>query len=67
MFGTKHLKIPKSTVKAHQTPNKLTEYKILELKYGNTKLLRNIKYNKVKLVLAVFASAFVFQISNKFY
>ena len=67
MFGTKHLKIPKSAVKAHQTPNKWTEYKILELKYGNTKLLRNIKYNKVKLVLAVFASPFVFQISNEFY
>ena len=67
MLGTKHSKIPTSTVKAHQTPNKWTEYKILELKYGNTKLLRNIKYNKVNLVLAVFASTFVFQISNKFY
>ena len=43
MFGTKHSKIL----------NKWTEYQILELKYGNTKLLGSTKYNLVKLVFAV--------------
>ena len=32
--------------------------KITDLKYGNIKLLENTKYNQVKLVFAVFASAF---------
>ena len=39
MFGTKHSKILKLIAKDHQTANKWTEYKILKLKYGNTKLL----------------------------
>ena len=44
--------------KDHQIPNKLTDYKIFELKYGNT---------KVKLVLAVFVSAYLYQYSIKLY
>ena len=63
MFGTKHSKIPKSIAKDHQTPNKWTENKILKLKYGNTKLLGNTKYNQVKLALVVFASAFLYQLA----
>ena len=46
-----------SIAKDYQIPNKWTDYKILELKYGNTKLLGNTKHNQVKLVLAVFVSA----------
>ena len=48
MFGAKHLKILKLIAKDHQIPNKWTEYKILELKYENTKLLGNTKYNQIK-------------------
>ena len=47
----------KSIAKDHQIPNKWTDYKIFELKYGNTKLSGNTKHNQVKLVLAVFVSA----------
>ena len=46
----------KSIAKNHRIPNKRTEQKIFELKYENTKLLGNTKYNQVKLVLAVFFS-----------
>ena len=53
--------------KDHQIPNKLTDYKIFELKYGNTKLLGNTKHNQVKLVLAVFVSAYLYQYSIKLY
>ena len=63
MFGTKHSKIPKPIAKDHQIPNKWTENKILKLKYGNTKLLGNTKYNQVKLALGVFASAFLYQLA----
>ena len=49
----------KSITKDHQIPNKWTDYKIFELKFGNTKLLGNTKYNQVKLVLAVFSCLFV--------
>ena len=48
----------KSIAKYHQTRNKWTEYKIFELKYGNTKLLENTKYSQVNLVLANFVSVF---------
>ena len=48
MFGTEH-SINKSIEKDHRIPNKWTEWKIFELKYGNTKLLGNAKYNQVKL------------------
>ena len=48
MFGKKHSKILKMIAKDHQIPNKWTEYKILELKYENTKLLGNTKYNPIK-------------------
>ena len=67
MFGTKHSKILKLIAKGNQIQYKWTEYKILELKYGNTKLLGNKKYNQVKLLFAVFASAFVCQVSIKLY
>ena len=40
---------------------------ILELKYGNAKLLGNTKYNQVKLVFAVFVSPFLYQVSIKLY
>ena len=53
MFGTKHSK-KKAICKDHQIPNKLTDYKIFEFKYGNTKLLGNTKHNQVKLVLSGF-------------
>ena len=36
--------------------NKLLEYKIFELKYGNTKLSNVWKHKKVRSVLVVFAS-----------
>ena len=48
-------------------PNKWTDYKIFELKYRNTKLLGNTKHNQVKLVLAVFVSAYLYQYSIKLY
>ena len=54
----KSIRIPKSIVKDHQIPNKWIDCKILEVKYGNTKLLGNTEYNQEKLTLAVFASAF---------
>ena len=44
--------------KRHPILNKWTEYKIFKLKYANTRLLGNTKYNQVKSVLAVFASAY---------
>ena len=53
MFGTKHSKTNRLQ-KDHQIPNKGTDYKIVELKHGNAKLLGNTKNNQVKLVLAVF-------------
>ena len=51
--------------KDHQIPNKWTDYKIFELKYGNTKLLGSKKHNQVKLVLAVSFSAYLCQYSFK--
>ena len=67
MFGTKHSKILKLVAKDHQIPNKWTEYKILEWKYENTKLLGDTKYNQIKWAFAVFVSVFVFQVSIKLY
>ena len=58
MFGTEYLKILKSIAKDQQIPGKLTEYKLLELKTGNAKLLGITKYNQAKLVLVVFAFCF---------
>ena len=40
--------------------NKSTDYKIFELKYGNTKLVGNAKHNQVKLVLAVFLFGYLY-------
>ena len=57
----------KSIAKDYRIPKKRTESKIFELKNGNTKLLRNTKYNHVKLVLAVFASAFLYLVNIKSY
>ena len=65
MFGTKHSKILKLIEKDHQIPNKWREYKTRKLKYGNTKLLGNAKYNQVKLVFTVFVSAFLYQVITK--
>ena len=53
--------------KDYHIQNKWTDYKIFELKYGNTKLLGNTKHNQVKLVLAVFVSAYLYQYSIKLY
>ena len=57
----------KSIAKDHQIPNKWTDYKIFELKYGNTKLLGNTKHNQVKLVLAVFVCAYLYKYSIKLF
>ena len=65
MFGTKHLKL--NRLQDHQIPNKCTDYNIFELKCGNTKLLGNTKHNQVKLVLAVFVSAYLYQYSINLY
>ena len=51
--------------KYYQMQSKWTDYKIFELKYGNTKLLENTKHNQVKLVLAVFLPAYLYQYSIK--
>ena len=48
-------------------PNKWTDYKIFELTYGNTKLLGNAKHNQIKLILAVFISAYLYQYSIQLY
>ena len=47
MFRTEHSKILKLIAKDNQIPNKWTEYKILGLKYGNT------KYHQVKWVFVL--------------
>ena len=57
----------KSIAKDYQIPNKWTNYKISELKYGNTKLLGNTKHNQVKLLFVVFVSAYLYQYSMKLY
>ena len=54
-------------VKNYQMPNKWRDYKIFELKYGNTKRLGNTKDNQVKLVLPVLVSAYLYQYSIKSY
>ena len=51
----------------NQIQSKSTDYKIFDLKYGNTKLLGNTKHNQVNLVLAVFLSAYLYQYSIKLY
>ena len=58
MFGNKTFE-NKSIAKDHKTRNKWTDYKILGLKYGNSKLLGNTKHDQVKLVLAVCLLLFV--------
>ena len=51
----------KSIAKEHQIPNKWTDCKIFELKYGNTELLGNTKH------LAVFVSAYLYQYGINLY
>ena len=53
--------------KDYYIQNKLTDYKVFELKYENAKLLGNTKHNQVKLVLSVFLSAYLYQYSIKLY
>ena len=53
--------------KDYQIQNKWIDFKIFELKYGITKLLGNTKHNQVKLVLAIFLSAYLYQYSIKLY
>ena len=66
MFGTKQSKTNRlqKTIK-YETNEQIK--KIFELKYGNTKLLGNTKQNQVKLVLAFFFSAYLYQYSIKLY
>ena len=63
MFGTKYSK----TNRLQKTIKYQTNEQIFELKYGNTKLLGDTKRNQVKLVLAVFVSACLYQYSIKLY
>ena len=53
--------------KDYQIQSKWADYKIFELKYGNTKLSENIKHNQTKLLLAFFLSAYLYQHSIKLY
>ena len=53
--------------KDYQTQSKSTDNKIFELKFGNTEVLGNTKHNRIKLVLAVFFSAYLYQYSIKLY
>ena len=55
MFGTKCSKINRLQ-KTIEYKKKWKEYQILKLKYGNWKLQDVCKYNRVRLVLAVFVS-----------
>ena len=59
MFGTKYSKT-NGLQKPIKCQTNETDNKIFELKYGNTKLLGNTKHNQVKLVLAVFVSAYLY-------
>ena len=45
----------------------MNRVQIFELKYENTKLLGYTKSNQVKVVLAGFASAYLYQVSIKSY
>ena len=49
--------------KDYQIQSEWTDQKIFELKYGNTKLLGNTTHYQVKLALAVFLSAYLYQYS----
>ena len=57
MFGKKTFQ-NKFIAKDHSIPSKWTEYKIFQLKYGNTKLLGNTKWTPVKLVFPVLSFVF---------
>ena len=62
MFGTKHPKTDRLQKNIEYQTNEIQiiEYKIFELKCGHTKLLGSVKYNQVKLVLAGFASPYLY-------
>ena len=66
MFGTKHSKINQlqKTIK-YQTNEQSTKYSNWNME--KKKLLGNTKYDQIKLVLAVFASTFLNQVSIKLY
>ena len=66
MFGTKHSKINhlEKTIE-YQTSQQSTKYSNWNMKKG--KLLGNTKYDQLKLVLPVFDSAFLNEISIKLY
>ena len=59
MFGTKQIDCKR--------PSNTTQMNRFELEYGNTKPLGTTKHNQVKLVLAVFVSAYLHQYSIKLY
>ena len=64
IFGTKHSKINQSQKTIEYQTNEQSTIYVFELKSGNTKLLGNTNYNQVKLVLAEFASAFLFSVPS---
>ena len=66
MFGATHSKINQlqKTIK-YQTNEQSTKYSNWNME--KKKLLGNTKYDQIKLVLAVFASTFLNQISIKLY
>ena len=66
MFGAKHSKINQlqKTIK-YQTNEQSTKYSNWNME--KKKLLGNTKYDQIKLVLAVFASTFLNQVSIKLY
>ena len=68
MFQTIYSKtnwLQKTTV--YQTNEQSTKYSNLNVEVLLGKLLGNTKYNLIKLVLAVFASAYLYKISVKLY
>ena len=66
MFGRKHSKYLNQLQKTikYQKMNRLQNTRI---EIWKTKLLENAKYNQVKLVFAVFAFCFLYQVSIKLY
>ena len=66
MFGT-NIRKQFTNKNVYQIQNKWTDYKKLELIYGNTKRLGNTKHDQVKLVLAVFFSGYFYQCNIKLF
>ena len=59
MFGTRHSKINRLQKTIEYQKNEQSKYKIFELKYGNTKLLGNTKYNPGKVSTSIFCFCFL--------